>query len=258
MSADLSAVLANGREEPALNVIEAFGPTVQGEGPDAGKYAAFLRLASCNLDCSWCDTRYSWDWIAYNPRKEIKRCSVRALAELPLFREHGVPRLVITGGEPMMQQRRLAPFVHALTTDAPIDFVEIETNGTITPDEETTWQFDSAPAVVRYNVSPKLAHSGIDVQRRINMRSLVELRRAGLGAPTIFKFVVAEPSDGAQIAAIVNSVGCQPADVWLMPEGETSERLNATLPIAAAIALDNGWNVCDRLHVRAWGAERGR
>ena len=57
--------------EPTLVISEVFGPTVQGEGPTIGRRAAFVRLGRCNLDCSWCDTPYTWDWERYDPKVEL-------------------------------------------------------------------------------------------------------------------------------------------------------------------------------------------
>lgn len=44
-----------------LPVIEIFGPTVQGEGAEAGVPTHFLRLGGCDYRCAWCDTMYAVD-----------------------------------------------------------------------------------------------------------------------------------------------------------------------------------------------------
>ena len=44
-----------------MQVNEIF-KSIQGEGPNFGKPAIFLRTAQCNLKCTWCDTKYTWDW----------------------------------------------------------------------------------------------------------------------------------------------------------------------------------------------------
>ena len=42
-----------------LPVVERFH-SLQGEGAHAGRSAFFIRLASCEVKCSWCDTKNSW------------------------------------------------------------------------------------------------------------------------------------------------------------------------------------------------------
>jgi organic radical activating enzyme len=100
---------------PFLLVAETFGdknPTFQGEGPSCGTPAVFIRLSRCNLACSWCDTKYTWDWAHYDPRKESARLAVAALAEWALSMRPGL--VVITGGEPLLQQLKLALLVPRL------------------------------------------------------------------------------------------------------------------------------------------------
>ena len=42
-------------------VIEIFGPTIQGEGSEAGLATHFIRVGGCDYRCSWCDTMYAVD-----------------------------------------------------------------------------------------------------------------------------------------------------------------------------------------------------
>ena len=81
--------------------------SLQGEGVTAGRPSVFLRLATCNLACSWCDTKYTWDWDSYENEREVVSLFVSEVEERLL--RFGCPRLVITGGEPLMQQTGPAP-----------------------------------------------------------------------------------------------------------------------------------------------------
>jgi len=128
-----------------LNVNEIFGPTIQGEGPSVGQRCAFLRLAGCNLTCTWCDTPYTWDWEGLNgePYDKTQETHPASLYEIHhQLTGLGVDLIIVSGGEPMMQQRNLGPLVDRLTRSG--IRVEIETNGTIAPDINPT----------RFNVSP--------------------------------------------------------------------------------------------------------
>ena len=42
-----------------LPVMESFY-SIQGEGYHSGKPAYFVRLAGCNVKCTWCDVKDSW------------------------------------------------------------------------------------------------------------------------------------------------------------------------------------------------------
>ena len=231
-----------------LVVSEIFGPTVQGEGASAGRRCAFLRLGGCNLSCRWCDTPYTWDWtgigqsgVAYEPRAELH---VLACAEvLAQLLAYDVDTIVISGGEPLSQQARLVPLVRGLVEAG--RRLEIETNGTHVPREEIVG------AGVRFNVSPKLAHSGDPAARRIVPRAL----RAFAALPDVtFKFVCRSPADLDEVAAIVESYGTRP--VWIMPEGKTVSELNERLANLADAVVARGWNLTTRLHLVAWGDRR--
>ena len=81
--------------EPSLPVVECFH-SLQGEGKHAGRSAYFIRLASCKVGCSWCDTKDSWN-SALHPQKSLIDLSIStARAQL-----EGAAFVVITGGEPL-------------------------------------------------------------------------------------------------------------------------------------------------------------
>ena len=78
-----------------LPLVEKFH-SLQGEGFHTGKSAFFIRLAGCNVGCSWCDTKYSWD------EKKYTSISIKEIVnEIKNAREEGASFLVITGGEPL-------------------------------------------------------------------------------------------------------------------------------------------------------------
>lgn len=226
-----------------LVVSEVFGPTFQGEGPTTGRRAAFVRLGRCNLDCSWCDTPYTWDWDRFDPAVELSRRSVADI--VGALDDMGVDRVVVTGGEPLLQQRRLVPLLEAATERRWA--VEVETNGTVAPTPEL------AALVERFNVSPKLANSGVPAAKAIVPGALRALAASGKAA---FKFVATTPADLDEIAAVVDAHGLAP--VFVMPEGTTPDAVLAGGRALADAVSARGWHLTTRLHVLLWGDERGR
>nr|MDT0658732.1 7-carboxy-7-deazaguanine synthase QueE [Micromonospora sp. DSM 115978] len=221
---------------------ELFGPTLQGEGPSTGQRALFARLSGCNLDCRWCDTPYTWDWARFDKTAESREMPVEAVASWVL--SHDADLVVITGGEPLLQHRRLLPLVMAL--HAAGRRVEIETNGTVDPGP-------TLAAHAWLNVSPKLASSGVPADRRIRpdvLRALCD------GGRAIFKFVISEPADIAELVELQRQLGLSP--VWVMPQGIDAQTVLAGLGALAGPALQHGWNLSSRLHVLLWGDQRGR
>ncbi|GAC1413720.1 MAG: 7-carboxy-7-deazaguanine synthase QueE [Candidatus Velthaea sp.] len=92
--------------------------SVQGEGTWTGTPAVFVRLAGCNLACSFCDTDYALKFIA-----SVDEVVVRVRAE-----GGDCPMVIVTGGEPLAQAQTPA-LIAALRADG--RRVHIESNGTI-------------------------------------------------------------------------------------------------------------------------------
>ncbi len=225
-----------------LRVSEVF-PSLQGEGASAGMPATFLRLGDCNLSCSYCDTPYSWDWRHYDRKTELREEDY--LVTAARLRQLGPRRLVITGGEPLLQQAALEPLVEELSEFC----IEVETNATIVPSKRLLEH------VTQWNVSPKLSNSGMLEGQRVKMdvlASLLETEHAWL------KFVVTDLEDLDEIRQLVCAANWPGEKVILMPEATTAVELaDRSAPIAQA-AMQHGYRFSTRLHILLWGDARGR
>jgi 7-carboxy-7-deazaguanine synthase len=87
-----------------MYLIETY-KSVQGESSFAGLPCIFVRLAGCNLRCSWCDSEYTFKG-GYKQSLEEVEAAVAALAPVRLVE--------FTGGEPMLQERELIPLMERL------------------------------------------------------------------------------------------------------------------------------------------------
>jgi organic radical activating enzyme len=156
----------------------------------------------------------------------------------------GQDRLVITGGEPLLQ----APALARMLARMPNVRVEVETNGTVAPAPALE------PSVHQYNVSPKLAHSGNPAA----MALLPERLAAFAGDPrAFFKFVVASAADLAEIAELQERYAIPGERLFVMPEGTDSATLRSRLEWLGTAAEERGWRVSDRLHIHLYGDTRG-
>ncbi len=235
--------------------------TLQGEGVSAGLPAVFIRASRCNLHCQWCDTDYTWNFEntpwphekdadpAYRKHRkdevslEISPAEVAAkVAAFPCR------RLVLTGGEPLLQQDAWLEMLAALPDGPDAWTVEAETNGTKIP----TAPFDAV--VDQFNVSPKLANSGMAEARRLQ-RAALEFFAASPKA--WFKFVIAGPADVDEILVLQRRFALSPDRILAMPEGRNAATLDRHAPAVVAACLEHGWRFCDRLHIRLWGEKRG-
>ncbi|MDO8614505.1 MAG: 7-carboxy-7-deazaguanine synthase QueE, partial [Dehalococcoidia bacterium] len=153
--------------------------TIQGEGPYAGLPAVFVRLAKCQYACSFCDTYFdSGDWMDFGAL--LGRASAAGLdsghAQADL--------MVVTGGEPTLQQPTLGKFLAVFLRDprhpSPFTRAQIESNGLIPAD---------VPDGTMVVVSPKCAEVGG------RPRPYARLPAASLARADCLKFVLrADPA----------------------------------------------------------------
>lgn len=226
--------------------------SLQGEGPSAGKPCAFIRLSRCNLACVWCDTAYTWRFTGDNRPHRDGVAYDRAANQLTLpeadaaqrIAALGKPRLVITGGEPLLQAPALARMLALL----PRITVEIETNGTIAPPPALD------ALVHQYNVSPKLAHSGNPAAL-----ALVPERLAHWAAEprAFFKFVIAEPSDALEVRGLAREFAIPAERIYLMAEGTDAATLARRERWLSQLCLEHNLTLSKRLHIELYGDTRG-
>lgn len=225
-----------------LKLSEIFS-SLQGEGPHAGQACVFLRLALCNLRCDWCDTKYTWDFKAYRYEDEVREQPVAEVAAR--LRQLAPRHLVITGGEPLLQQAALANLLSQLNPEV---FVEVETNGTLSPNEMLCQR------VQHWNVSPKLSNSGEAEARRLRPEPLLRLR-ALEGA--WLKLVLQADSDWAEAQALITATNWPLQRVLLMPQANQPSELTARSAPIAALAVRHGVRFSTRLQLLLWDGARG-
>lgn len=226
--------------------------SLQGEGPSTGMPVAFVRLSRCNLACIWCDTAYTWHFEGDNrPHRDCVTFDRKAnqvtlspgetAARIAAL---GQNRLVITGGEPLLQAGALAEMLAHL----PDHTVEIETNGTVAPPARLDIRVD------QYNVSPKLSHSG----NPADLALLPERLDAWAAEPRAFlKFVVAAPADVDEVLALQRRYRFRPERVFLMAEGTDSATQRERQAWLSDLCLKHGFRMSDRLHIHLYGDTRG-
>jgi 7-carboxy-7-deazaguanine synthase len=224
----LSATTTSGR------IAETFF-SIQGEGATVGVPAVFIRLQGCSVGCRWCDTKYSW---ASDGGRGVDLDALIAEAT-----GHPGRRVVITGGEPL-ESSLFLPIVTALHQRGFV--VEVETSGTVEPPRE-------ASPSIQWNVSLKLAGSGVEDARRINPDAI----RAFVERGAWWKFVVTDEGDVAEALSLAGRFALPRERILLQPEAMRPEELIERSPWVIEACKRHGLRFSPRLHILIWGARRG-
>ena len=220
--------------------------SIQGEGKTMGIPSVFIRLQACNILCKgeWvCDTIEVWkkgtvtstiDWIVLMNKY---------MSEL----KNGA-HLIFTGGEPLIQQEAI---IFAIKYFKRVygfkPFIEIETNGTITP------KYELSKLVDLFNCSFKLKNSGVKYERRIKIETLKEINKLN----SIFKIVIANSLDYKEAKLIFDEVKIDNKKIWLMPPGDNLKDLNEASLKVAEICKRENMNFSSRLQIVLWNKTTG-
>lgn len=111
--------------------------SIQGEGRYQGYPMLFIRLAGCNLNCSFCDTNYHLSFTI--PKTQIR----------DMILSSRIADIVFTGGEPLLQLDEILEVVtEAKKTNPNIRF-HLETNGELAVPEHFFWHVCFSPKTER-------------------------------------------------------------------------------------------------------------
>ena len=244
------------------------------------------------MGASMCDSLYAShptdgkDAILYDNVDDAIEGLNRLIEEYP-----NIKQLTITGGEPLLQREGLNEFIKRVPEDIDISF---ETNGTIPApyfndtDPKDTDLFGEMRGnrIDLWTVSPKLRSScyfkgsTIDkalqekhIKSRINIQALYSYIMYPLPTTTIFKFVAATEDDIVEIVDILKRVEEYGKDkypennwivdnflknrIYLMPCGETEEKLKKSRLMCVEACKRYGWTYTDRLQIIIYGDKRG-
>lgn len=246
-----------------INISEIFY-SLQGEGPNTGKPSIFVRLAGCNLTCGFCDAWYTWNWIGTDfkhkfapkadPSKEIATYESAEFIKifLNILSKNKCSHVVLTGGEPLSQQKAIEDFFKLL--EQKIEKInwpefEIETNGTIIPSA------DISRHIKYFSVSPKFANSGNALKLREREKVLTYFANNNRA---IFKFVIDAEEDMKEVEYLRNKYHIPKNKIYLMPQGVSEQEVRDKGRIVAEICKKDGSYIyCHRLQSTLWDATRG-
>lgn len=179
-----------------FNLIEKF-LSVDGEGPTAGRLAAFIRFQGCNLRCNWCDTTYSFE-----KNHVTEQCTAQEIYDY--IKSTGTVCVTLTGGEPLLQPN-IEEVLELVNADDSLD-VHIETNGSVDI-EPFQKQFPNLSFIVDY----KLNASGMTDKMCENNLRVVRPN-------DVYKFVVGSMEDLVQAEAVIREYNlCEKIQVFFSP-----------------------------------------
>lgn len=230
--------------------------SIQGEGKTVGIPSVFVRLGGCNLICGGEGTQFDkklhnnakWRCDTIEIWRKSKSINIHNILKKKYINElNKGAHLIITGGEPLIQQENLILFLKLIKKITGC-YVEIETNGTIIPNKELLEMVDL------FNCSPKLSSSGNNKNDCIVTEAIKTINSKS--RDSIFKFVVSDKNDFNEILEDFNKYISR-EKIWLMPAGENQISLNKNRKKVIEICKKENFKFSNRLQIDIWDQKTG-
>jgi len=235
--------------------------SIQGEGKRTGSPSFFIRTNHCNLRCKFsggnlCDTPYT-SWFP-DDDKNLGEVEINTIVNE--YKKYNCSDVVISGGEPTMYASELELLCKELKGNKKDVVITIETNGTYYGEfvnytdilSISPKLFSSVPFDTEYEKMHEKNRINIDVLKKFNI-----LKSTGK-IDIQWKFVFTSGNDIFEIKELQNVIGFKNKDIYLMPEGITTEDLNKNRMKTIEACKLNQFNYTDRIHILVWGNTRGK
>ncbi len=182
--------------EKIYKVVEAF-VSINGEGRKAGQLAVFVRFAGCNLNCSYCDTKWA-------NTTDTKYTLMSADEIYELIKSAKVKNVTLTGGEPLLREG-MTELLDILCSDEKLS-IEIETNGSV---DVSRFRIGKNPP--SFTIDYKLGTSGME--EKMCMKNFSEVTEKDT-----VKFVSGSRNDLEKALEIMNTYKItEKASVYISP-----------------------------------------
>jgi len=149
-------------------IITQIIPTFQGEGPSVGTPVLLIRMGNCNLECSFCDTKWTNNLKLvgikkFNPKSIlypfwIDDTNIENFIKFlnkEFLNQYRIHTILLSGGEPFMNKQ----FIRRLVFNSELSYIskiEIESNGVLLNNSEDYKDLEHWTRVIQINISPKL------------------------------------------------------------------------------------------------------
>lgn len=233
-----NAVASKMQDPDGMLLVHDIWYTLQGEGPDAGRTAVFVRLSKCNLRCYFCDTDFDGGKIF---------TADQAFAHIMKMIRRGVCDLVvITGGEPLLHN--IIPLVSMLNSQ--VVSVAVETAGTVwCPGIDKYFSPDRSIGGNIIVCSPKTPIINGMLEPFIGAWKYIVRNGECDGEDGLPVFSTQIPGQMSRVARPRNLRRATPIYVQAQDEGEGKEfETQANLEYAAGLAMTHGHRLSVQTH----------